>query len=182
MLPHPLTNFEIQKYYQNEPKFNGVYSRNNLPKIKDGAYVINLDECKLTGTYWVALYVNGNKIIYFDTVEVEHIPKEIKKFMGNNVQIVSIMCRYFCIGFIDFMFKDKSFLDYTKSFSPNEKKNEKNDCDKYRKFEKPKISYLLEKTLIVSIICSKCKNEEEKIFNEELSIEILNILGLLGNL
>ena len=43
MLPHPLTNFEIQKY-QNERKFNGVYSRNNLPKIKDGAYVINLDE------------------------------------------------------------------------------------------------------------------------------------------
>ena len=46
MLPHPLTNFEIQKYYQNKPKFNGVYSRNNLPKIKDGVYVINLDEYK----------------------------------------------------------------------------------------------------------------------------------------
>ena len=41
MLPPPLTNFEMQKYYQNEPKFNGVHSRNNLPKIKDGAYVIN---------------------------------------------------------------------------------------------------------------------------------------------
>ena len=46
MSPHPLTNFEIQKYYQIEPKFNGVYSRNNLPKIKDGAYVINPDEFK----------------------------------------------------------------------------------------------------------------------------------------
>ena len=44
MPPHLLTNFEIQKYYQNEPKFNSVYSRNNLPKTKDGAYVINLDE------------------------------------------------------------------------------------------------------------------------------------------
>ena len=44
MLPHPFTNFEIQKYYQNESKFNGVYSRNNLPKTKDGTYVINLDE------------------------------------------------------------------------------------------------------------------------------------------
>ena len=44
MLPHPLTNFEMQKYYENEPKFNGVYSRNILPKIKDGAYIINLDE------------------------------------------------------------------------------------------------------------------------------------------
>ena len=54
---HPLTNFEIQKYYQNEPRFNGVYSRNNLPKqIKDGAYVINLDEHKDTGTHWIALF------------------------------------------------------------------------------------------------------------------------------
>ena len=43
---HPLTNFEIQKYYQNKPKFKGAHSRNNLPKIKDWAYVINLDECK----------------------------------------------------------------------------------------------------------------------------------------
>ena len=44
MPPHPLTYFEIKKYYLNERKFNGVYSRNNLPKIKDEAYVINLDE------------------------------------------------------------------------------------------------------------------------------------------
>ena len=46
MSPHPLTNFEIQKCYQRETKFNAVYSRNNLPKIKDGAYVLNLDESK----------------------------------------------------------------------------------------------------------------------------------------
>ena len=51
MPPHSLTNFEIQKYYQNEPKFNGVYSRNNLPKIKDEAYVINLDKFKSIGTH-----------------------------------------------------------------------------------------------------------------------------------
>ena len=57
-----MKNFEIQKYYQNEPKFNGVYSRNNLPKIKDGAYVINADEFKSIETYWIALYVNGNNI------------------------------------------------------------------------------------------------------------------------
>ena len=44
MPPHPLTNFEIQKYYQNEPSFNGIFSRDNLQKIKDGAYRINLDE------------------------------------------------------------------------------------------------------------------------------------------
>ena len=55
-------------------------------------------------------------------------------------------------------------------------------CGKYRKFEKPKISYLLEKTLVLSIICSKCKNEDEKIFKEEESIEILKILGLINNI
>ena len=44
MLPHPLTNFEIQKYYQNKPRFTGVYFRDNLQKIKDWAYIINLDE------------------------------------------------------------------------------------------------------------------------------------------
>ena len=78
MRPHPLTNFEIQKYYQNEPKFNGVYSRNNLPKIKGGAYIINLDEYESIGTQWIALYVNENNVTYFDSIEVEHIPKEIK--------------------------------------------------------------------------------------------------------
>ena len=79
MPPHHLTNFEMQKYYQYEPKFNGVYSRNNLPKIKDGAY-------------------------------------------------------------------------------------------------------LLEKTLVLFIMCSKCKNKDEKIFKEEESFGILNILGLIQNI
>ena len=77
MPSHPLTNFEIQKYYQNESKFNGVYSRNNLPKIKDEAYVMNPDEFKPKGTHWIALYVNGNNTIYFDSFGDEHIPKEI---------------------------------------------------------------------------------------------------------
>ena len=51
MPPHPLTNLEIQKYYQNEPRFNGVYSRDNLAKIKDWAYVMNLDEYSDVGTH-----------------------------------------------------------------------------------------------------------------------------------
>ena len=76
MPPHPLTNFEIQKY-QNEPRFNGVYFKDNLPKIKDGAYVINLDENSDIGTHWVALCIN-NDVTYFDSFGVEHIPKEIK--------------------------------------------------------------------------------------------------------
>ena len=74
MSPHPLTNFEIQKFYQNRPRFNGVYSRDNLPKIKDGAYVINLDEYSDIEIHWVALNVGGaNDITYFDSFGVEHI-------------------------------------------------------------------------------------------------------------
>ena len=69
------------KIYQNEPKFNGVYSRDNLPsKMKDGAYLMNLDEYSDIGTHWIALYVKNNDITYFDSFEVEHIPKEIIKF------------------------------------------------------------------------------------------------------
>ena len=72
MPPLPLTNFEIQKYYQNEARFNGVYSRDNLPnKIKDGSYVINLDEYSDIGTHWIALYALNNNITYFDSFGVE---------------------------------------------------------------------------------------------------------------
>ena len=75
---HPLTNFEIQKYYQNEPRFNGVYSRGNLPKyIKDGTYVINLDEYAGVGTHWVALFVSNNEIVYFDVFGVEYVPDSL---------------------------------------------------------------------------------------------------------
>ena len=80
--PHPLTNFEIQKYYQNEPKFNGVYSRNNLPKVKDEAFVTNLDEYKSIETHWIALYMNAENVTYFNSFGIEHIPNEIKKFIG----------------------------------------------------------------------------------------------------
>ena len=79
--PHPLTNFEIQMYYQNKPKFNGVYVRNKLLKIKYGAYVINLDEFKSIGFHQIALYVNDNNETCFDSFGVEHIPKEIIKFI-----------------------------------------------------------------------------------------------------
>ena len=82
--PHPLTNFQIQKYYKNDPRFNGVFSRNNLPKkVKDGAYVINLDEYADVGTHWIALFCKKNEIAYFDSFGVEYIPEEIKKFIGN---------------------------------------------------------------------------------------------------
>ena len=80
---HPLTSFEIKEYYENEPRLNGVYSRDQLPKtIKNGAYVINLDEYADAGTNWIALYVKNNKVIYFDSFGVEHVPKATKRFIG----------------------------------------------------------------------------------------------------
>ena len=115
--PHPSINFEIQKYYQNKPKCNGVYSRDNLPKIKDGAYLINLDEHSDIGTHWIALYILNNNVPYFDSFGVEHTPREIKAFIGNKnikrnifgIQAYdSILCGYFCIGFIDFMLARKA--------------------------------------------------------------------------
>ena len=129
--PHPLTNFEIQEYYQNEPRFNGVFSRDNLPNntIKNGAYVINLDEYHNIGTQWVALYVNNKIVTSFDSFGVEHIPKEIMKLINRKEIITniyriqaydSIMCGYFYIGFIYFMFNSKSLTDYTNLFSPND--------------------------------------------------------------
>ena len=130
MPPHPLKNFEILRYYENESRFNGFYSSDNLlNKIKDSAYVINLDEHSDIGTHWIALYVKNNDITYFDSFGVEHIPKEIKAFIKNRniktnifrIQAYdSIMCGYFCIGFIDFMFKGKALAEYTYLFSPND--------------------------------------------------------------
>ena len=91
MLPHPLTNFEIQKYYENESRFNGIYSRDNLAnKIKDGAYVINLDEYSNIGTHWIALYVKNNDITYFDSFDIEYIPKVIIKFTGHSSSSASL--------------------------------------------------------------------------------------------
>ena len=132
MLPHHLTNFEIQKNYQNELKFNGAYSRNNLSKIKYGAFIINLDEYELIGTLSTTLYVNDNNVTYFDSFGVEHIPKEIKKFIGNKNIIMtiyrmpaynSIMSEYFWIGFNDFILKNKSLLKHSNSFSPSDYEN-----------------------------------------------------------
>ena len=97
-----------------------------MPKIKDQPYVINLDEHISIGTNWRALYVNGDNVTYFDSFRVQHIPKEIKNIIDNKnitrniykMQAnVSIMFGYFCIRFIDFMIKGKTFLDYTNLFS-----------------------------------------------------------------
>ena len=88
MPPHPLTNFEIQNYYQNKSRFNGVYFRDNLPErsstecnsveIKDETYIINLDKYSDIRTHWTVLYLQNNDVTYFDSFGVEQIPKKLK--------------------------------------------------------------------------------------------------------
>ena len=117
------------------------FCRDNLPNnnnIKNGAYVINLDEYHDIGTHWVAFYVNNKTVTYFDSFGVEPIPKEIMKFIARtsfglgsrrkkiitNIYRIqpydSIMYDYFCIGCINFMFNGKSLTDCTNLFSPND--------------------------------------------------------------
>ena len=135
MTPHPLTNFEIEAYYQNEPRFNGVYSRDNLQvKVKDGVYLINLDDYSDIETHWIALYTNNKTVKYFDSFGIEHICQEIRVFIADKDIIASIyriqsydsiVCGYFCIGFINYMFMGKSLTVYTNLFSAsNFKKND----------------------------------------------------------
>ena len=105
--------------------------KDNLPgKIKDGGYVINLDEYSDIGTHWIALNALNNSVTYFDSLEA---PKNIKKLIDKYTIIINsfrmqaydlVMCGYFCVGFIDIMLKGKSFTDFTNPFSP--KKFEKN--------------------------------------------------------
>ena len=82
-LPHPLTNIEIQEYYQNKARFNGVYSSDSLPTtIKDGAYVINLDEYAYVGTHLMALYNSNTKIIYFDILVLNMFLKKLENMLS----------------------------------------------------------------------------------------------------
>ena len=88
MLPHPLTNFEIQKYYKNEARFNGVFSRNNLfQKIKDGAYIVNLDEYVDVGTHWIALFCKKMKLFISIVLVLNIFLKKLKNLLKNSLEI-----------------------------------------------------------------------------------------------
>ena len=126
MPPHPLTNFEIIDYFKDESRFNGVYSRNDLPNIQKGTHVINLQDSLGPGTYWVVVFVKKNEVIYFDSFGVEYIPREIEKSVGNKniktnlFRIIynSVMRGYICILFVEFMLKSKTLTDFSSLFSP----------------------------------------------------------------
>ena len=140
---HPLTNFETQNYYENQRRFNGVFCGDNLPKtIKNGAYVINLDKYADAGTYWIALFCRKTEIVHFDSFSVVHVHEEIKELVGNkNIKAnifrgqssSSIMCGYFCIGFIGFMLVNKKLTEFTSLLSPYD--FERNDSIIWRYFK-----------------------------------------------
>ena len=125
------------KILSNGAKFNGVYSRKNLPEIKVGTYGINLDKYKSLGNHRIALYVNSDNVKYIKNFGVKSIKKNernnkgIKKFIDNKnittsiyrIQAnVSVICRYFFTEFIDLILKGLSLLDYTSLFSPKKVK------------------------------------------------------------
>ena len=82
---HPLTNFEIKKYYKNEPRFNGVFSKNNLPKkeIKDGTYIINLDEYANVSTHWIALFCKKMKLFISIVLVLNIFLTKLKNLLKN---------------------------------------------------------------------------------------------------
>ena len=101
----------------------------------EGGYVINFDEYFDIGTHWITIYVINNDVTYFDNFGVEHIPKEIKALISNkNIKTKifriqaydSIMCGYFCTGFINFMLARKTLTEFTNLFSPNNSKRNGN--------------------------------------------------------
>ena len=103
------------------------FSRNNLPRIKDGAYVINLDDENSKGTHWVLSFINRNLAVYFDSFEIEYIPQKVfnkikdKSITQNIFRIQDnqyVMCGFCCIAFIEYMLARKTLLDYTSLFSP----------------------------------------------------------------
>ena len=124
-----LKHCKVPKYYDQGCSFNGVYSRDNIPnKKKDEAYAINPDKYSDIGNHWIALYALNNNVTCFDSFGVEHIPKEIKIFIDESVVVTnifriqaydSVVCGYFCIGFIDFMLAGKTLTDVHNLFSPN---------------------------------------------------------------
>ena len=112
--------------------------------VRASSYVLNLDEYAEVGTHWIALFCRRSEIVYFDSFGVEHVPEEIKEFIGNknikaNIFRVqandSVMCGYFCIGFIDFMLAGKKLTDFTSLFSPYDFKKNDNIILSYFKDE-----------------------------------------------
>ena len=122
---HPLSNIEITKYLNYEPRFNGVFSRDKLPRIKDEAYVIipNHKQSKLA--HQISLFIDRNTAVYFDSFGIEYTPQEVLRKIKDNSTTHNIfriqdddsfMCRFYCIAFIECMSAGKTLLVIPKYF------------------------------------------------------------------
>ena len=116
---HLLNNIEITNYFNYEPRFNGVFSRNNIPRINDGAYVINLHDKNSKGKQWASLFIDKNTAVYFDSFGIEYILEEVlnkirDKSITHNIFRMqdneSIMRGFYCIAFIEYMLAGKTFI------------------------------------------------------------------------
>ena len=132
---YSLNDININNCFNYDPGFNGVFSRNNLPRIKDRAYVVNLDDRNSKGMHEISLFIDRNLVAYFDSFGIEYIPQEVlnkikDKSITHNIFRIqdneSIMCGFCCITFIEYMLAGKTLLEYTNLFSLNDyKKNDK---------------------------------------------------------
>ena len=140
---HPLSNIKITNYFNDEPRFNGVFSRNNLPRIKDGAHVTNLDDEKSKVTQWFSLFSDINTAVFVDFFEAEYTPQKalnkirlIRKLITLNIFRIqdnnSVICGFYCIAFIEYMVVGQTLLD-TNLFSTND--YQKNDKIIYKYFK-----------------------------------------------
>ena len=108
------------KYFVNDCTFNCAFSRDNLPRIKDGAYVKKLDDKQNKGTHWVSVFINRNTAVYFDYFGIEYTPQEaLIKIKDKSITHTifriqdhdSIMCGFYCMAFIEYMLARKTLLD-----------------------------------------------------------------------
>ena len=114
---HPLNDIEITNYFKYEARFNDVFSRNNLPEIKDGAYFINLDGKNNKETHWVSLFIDKNTAVYFDSFGIEYISQDkLDKISDKSIthsvfriqDDESFMCGFYCIAFIEYVLAGKN--------------------------------------------------------------------------
>ena len=128
----PLKQYQVTGYFNYESRFKGVFLRNNLPRIKHGSYVTNIDNKNSEGTIWVSLFNDRNAAVYFDSFGIEYIPQEVlnkirDKSINHNIFRIQdnefIMCGFYCITFIEYIPAAKILLDYTNLFSPYDYKN-----------------------------------------------------------
>ena len=112
-----MNKIEVTNYFNFELRFNGTFSRNNLPRIKDGANVINFDNKKRKVTHWVSLFIDLNLAVYFDSSGIAYIPLKVlnkikEKSVTHNIFRIqdneSIMSEFYCISFIEYMLTGKT--------------------------------------------------------------------------